>query len=63
MDESLNDVVSQIDESAAECCEDMRAKTAELYKQVEEYVRREPIKSLAITAAVGLVAGVLLSRR
>jgi ElaB/YqjD/DUF883 family membrane-anchored ribosome-binding protein len=63
MDEKLKDVVADVERSATECCSEMREKAAELCGTVEEYARREPLKALMIAGGLGLVVGVLLSRR
>jgi ElaB/YqjD/DUF883 family membrane-anchored ribosome-binding protein len=63
MNEELDKVVNDIEQSASECCADMREKAAELCGSVEDYVRREPMKSVVIAAGLGLVTGLLLSRR
>jgi ElaB/YqjD/DUF883 family membrane-anchored ribosome-binding protein len=63
MNEDLEKVVSDIEESASECCSEMREKATELCNTVEDYVRQEPMKSVVIAAGLGLVAGLLLSRR
>ncbi len=63
MNEDLNKVVSDIEESASECCSEMRERAAELCGTVEDFVRQEPMKSVVIAAGLGLVAGLLLSRR
>jgi ElaB/YqjD/DUF883 family membrane-anchored ribosome-binding protein len=55
--------VEEIDQSASECCAEMREKAAELCTSMENYVRQEPMKSVVIAAGLGLVAGLLLSRR
>ncbi|HEY2826999.1 MAG TPA: hypothetical protein VGJ04_05305 [Pirellulales bacterium] len=63
MNEEFEKVVSDIEQSASECCSEMREKAAELCGTVEDYVRHEPMKSVVIAAGLGLVAGLLLSRR
>ena len=63
MNEDLEKVMEDIDQSASECCAEMCDKAAELYQSVEGYVRREPMKSAVIAAGLGLVMGMLLARR
>ncbi|HTQ38472.1 MAG TPA: hypothetical protein VMJ32_05565 [Pirellulales bacterium] len=63
MNEDLDKVMSDIESSASECCAEMREKAAELCNSVEDFVRHEPMKSVVIAAGLGLVAGLLLSRR
>ncbi len=63
MDEKLNEVVAEVERSASECCAEMRQKAAELCSSVEDYAKREPLKALMIAGGLGLVVGVLLSRR
>ena len=63
MNEDLNKVVSDIEKSASECCSELREQAADLCSSVEDYVRHEPMKSVVIAAGLGLVAGLLLSRR
>ena len=63
MNDELNKVVSDIEKSATECCTEMRQRATELCGTVEDYVRQEPMKSVVIAAGLGLVAGLLLSRR
>jgi len=63
MNEELEKVVKEIDQSAEACCVEMKEKATELCHSVEAYVRQEPMKSVAIAAGLGLVAGLLLSRR
>ena len=63
MKEDLEKVVEEIDQSASECCAEMREKASELCSSMESYVRQEPMKSVVIAAGLGLVAGLLLSRR
>jgi ElaB/YqjD/DUF883 family membrane-anchored ribosome-binding protein len=55
--------VADIDRSASECCAEMKEKASELCGTIEEYVHNEPMKSVVIAAGLGLVAGLLLSRR
>jgi ElaB/YqjD/DUF883 family membrane-anchored ribosome-binding protein len=63
MNEELEKVVKDIDKSASECCAEMKEKAGELCGSIEAYVRQEPMKSVAIAAGLGLVAGLILSRR
>ncbi len=63
MNEDLDKVVNDIEKSASECCNEMRERATELCGTVEDYVRQEPMKSVVIAAGLGLVAGLLLSRR
>jgi ElaB/YqjD/DUF883 family membrane-anchored ribosome-binding protein len=63
MNEELDKVVADIDRSASECCSELKEKAADLYSNVEEYVHNEPMKSVAIAAGLGLIAGLLISRR
>ena len=41
----------------------MKVKAGELCESIETYVRQEPMKSVAIAAGLGLMAGLILSRR
>jgi ElaB/YqjD/DUF883 family membrane-anchored ribosome-binding protein len=63
MAEELDKVMDEIDRSASECCTEMKEKAAELCNSVEAYVRQEPMKSVVIAAGLGLLTGLLLSRR
>ncbi len=63
MNEELEKVIETVDCSADQCCAEMRAKAAELCNSVEAYVRKEPMKAVVIAAGVGLLAGLLASRR
>jgi ElaB/YqjD/DUF883 family membrane-anchored ribosome-binding protein len=63
MAEPIKEAVEQIDESASQCCAEMQAKASEFYRSVEDYVNREPMKAVLIAAGLGLVAGIVLSRR
>jgi ElaB/YqjD/DUF883 family membrane-anchored ribosome-binding protein len=63
MDEKLEKVVADVEQSATECCTQMREQAAELCNTVEAYAKREPLKALMIAGGLGLVVGVLLSRR
>jgi ElaB/YqjD/DUF883 family membrane-anchored ribosome-binding protein len=63
MNEELEKVVKDIDKSAEACCSEMKVKAGELCESIETYVRQEPMKSVAIAAGLGLVAGLILSRR
>ncbi|MCC7083385.1 MAG: hypothetical protein IT427_00080 [Pirellulales bacterium] len=63
MDENLEKVVSDVEKSASECCCEMRQKAADLCSCVEDFARNEPLKALLIAGGLGLVVGVLLSRR
>ena len=63
MNEEIEKVVKEVDQSAAECCAEMKERAAELCSSVEAYVRQEPMKSVVVAAGLGLVAGLLLSRR
>jgi len=49
----------ELREQAGEYYEQGRQKAQEVQQSVEEYVREQPIKSLMIAAACGLVLGVL----
>lgn len=50
-------------DSATQYMEQGREKATELTHRVEDYVRREPTKSLLAAAGVGFVLGFLLIRR
>jgi ElaB/YqjD/DUF883 family membrane-anchored ribosome-binding protein len=63
MSEDIEKVISDVESSASQCCTEMREKAAELCDSVEQYVRREPMKSVVVASALGLVAGLLLARR
>jgi len=63
MSEELEKVIKDVDQSASECCAEMKEKATELCNSVEAYVRQEPMKSVVVAAGLGLVAGILLARR
>jgi ElaB/YqjD/DUF883 family membrane-anchored ribosome-binding protein len=63
MNEEIEKVVKDIDQSAEACCAEMKEKASELCGSIEAYVRQEPMKSVAIAAGLGLMTGLLLSRR
>jgi len=63
MKNEIEKVMKDVDESAAECCAEMKEKAAELCNSVEAYVRQEPMKGVLLAAGLGLVAGLLMSRR
>ncbi len=50
-------------EAAEECCAAGTEKMRKAAENVEDYVRREPVKSLLIAAGVGFLAGLLVIRR
>lgn len=63
MNNELEKVMKDVDESAAECYSEIKEKAAELCNSVEAYVRKEPMKGVLLAAGLGLVAGLLMSRR
>jgi ElaB/YqjD/DUF883 family membrane-anchored ribosome-binding protein len=63
MDEKLKEVVADVEHSATECCADMRQKAADMGRCVEDFARQEPLKALLIAGGVGLLVGIMVSRR
>jgi ElaB/YqjD/DUF883 family membrane-anchored ribosome-binding protein len=63
MSEEVEKVMENVNRSAEECCAEMRTKAVELCNSIETYARQEPLKAVAIAAGVGLLAGLLISRR
>jgi len=57
------DKVAQLRASASEYCEDGRAKAQQLERSFEQFVREQPLKSILIAAAVGMLLGGLWMRR
>jgi ElaB/YqjD/DUF883 family membrane-anchored ribosome-binding protein len=50
-------------ERVAGFCADAKEKVAATARSADETIRKNPYQSLAIAAGVGLIAGLLLSRR
>ena len=50
-------------EQAGEYYEQGREKLSEITAEVEDYIRREPLKAALIAAGVGLCVGLCLMRR
>jgi ElaB/YqjD/DUF883 family membrane-anchored ribosome-binding protein len=63
MKNEIEKVMQDVDQSAAECCAEMKEKAAELCDSVEAYVRKEPMKGVLLATGLGLVVGLLISRR
>ena len=55
--------MSQLKEHAVDAAGTAKEKAGDANKQVVNFVRENPYKSLAIAAGVGFVAGVLIKRR
>jgi len=55
--------VAKAVESAKETCEDLQESTIKGAKAVDETVRSHPYESIGIAFGVGLLVGVLVSRR
>src|SRR3954470_13671963 len=66
MGSQVRDVATQQYQTALDSAQDYyqqgRDKAMEWQGQVEEYVRDQPLKALAIAAGVGLVLGILWKR-
>lgn len=61
--ETARDSVERVKEKAADVYEHSRDKLADWNDSAQGYIQREPLKALAIAAGVGLLLGVLLTRR
>lgn len=61
--ETAQEKFGELKESASEYLRQGKDKARELGGDVEDFVREQPVKSLLIAAAVGLVLGVLWKRR
>lgn len=53
----------QFRDSASEYLEEGKQRALDMQSDLEERIRREPVKSLLIAAGCGLLLGVLLARR
>jgi ElaB/YqjD/DUF883 family membrane-anchored ribosome-binding protein len=56
------DVVEQVAEVAQECCSAWTEQCKHLAKTTEQYVRKQPVKSLLIAAGIGLLVGLAVRR-
>jgi ElaB/YqjD/DUF883 family membrane-anchored ribosome-binding protein len=63
MNQDVEKALETVNRSAEEISADLREKAVELCNSVEAYVRQEPIKAVAIAVGVGLLTGLLVSRR
>ena len=66
MGSQVRDVASQQYQSAVDTAQEYyqegRDKAMEWQGQVEDYVREQPVKALAIAAGIGVVLGILWKR-
>ena len=51
------------EQTSDELANRLRDATTEACKQVEEFARKEPLTALAIAGGVGLLVGLMLTRR
>jgi ElaB/YqjD/DUF883 family membrane-anchored ribosome-binding protein len=74
MQEQAQQVAARVREAAQQQYEEARERATEYYEmgreqtqqwaeQVEKYIRREPLKAVAIAAGVGALFGFLVMRR
>jgi len=61
--ETAEDTLRRVQEAAPEYYEQGREKLSEITAEVEDYIRREPLKAALIAAGVGLCVGLCLMRR
>lgn len=54
---------AELRQDASECCENGQDQVRDVVTTVEEYVRKQPLKSILISAAVGLLFGRYWLRR
>lgn len=58
---TLNDSLERVQET--ELFQEVQSGTKILAKEAAKYIRKHPLESVAAAAAVGFVAGILISRR
>lgn len=57
------DHVAQVKETASDLYEQGTKKAKSMQKDAETYIKNEPIKTVLIAGAVGVVIGLLLAKR
>jgi ElaB/YqjD/DUF883 family membrane-anchored ribosome-binding protein len=60
--EHARDVVEHVAEAASECCSAWSEQYKHFAESAEDYVRKQPVKSLLIAAGVGLLIGLAVRR-
>jgi ElaB/YqjD/DUF883 family membrane-anchored ribosome-binding protein len=60
--EHARDLVGKVADAASECCSGWTEQYKHLAESAEEYVRKQPVKSLLIAAGVGLLVGLAVRR-
>ena len=61
-DEQVQQQVEGFAEAASEYCSDWSEQLRACTESAEQYVRKEPIKSLLIAAGVGVLIGMIVRR-
>ena len=60
--EHAREAVEHVAEAASDCCSAWSEQCKHLAESAEDYVRKQPIKSLLIAAGVGLLLGLAVRR-
>ena len=61
--EMAQEKVEQLRASASEYCEEGRDKVQQVERSFEQFIRQQPLKSILISAGVGMLLGGLWMRR
>ena len=60
--EQAREAVEHVAEAASECCPAWSEQCKHLAETTEDYVRKQPLKSLLIAAGIGLLVGLAVRR-
>jgi ElaB/YqjD/DUF883 family membrane-anchored ribosome-binding protein len=60
--EHAREAVERVSEAASECCSAWSEQCKHLAESAEDYVRKQPIKSLLIATGIGLLIGLAVRR-
>jgi ElaB/YqjD/DUF883 family membrane-anchored ribosome-binding protein len=61
--EAIREQLGELVESARDCCSKLEAKAKAGLESADHSVREHPYQAIGIAAAVGVIVGVLISRK
>jgi ElaB/YqjD/DUF883 family membrane-anchored ribosome-binding protein len=62
LSDQARQMVEHVAEAASECCSTWSEQCKHLAETTEDYVRKQPVKSLLIAAGIGLLVGLAVRR-